>query len=237
MHDRSFFFTNFEQRELNQSGVITIASANANAINARLRTTGYAGSLLAISTTAPTTLYSNPVRSSNFFAKLDQSVGSRDLLSVRYSLYAVTSINSRGVGSTSYFSAGAGLDDLDQTFAVNNILTNSSGTVNETRGQVVRSNLTAAVNDPVGPAVSISGIGSFGTLSSSPTARFDWLYEIVDNVSHQAGAHSLRAGADFLNNDLKITFPQSLRGSYAFSSLANFQAGRYTTSPSPSATT
>ena len=52
---------------------------------------------------------------------------------------------------------------------------------------------------------------------------------MVDNLSHQAGPHALRAGADFLYNDLTITYPQSIRGSYAFSSLANFQKGVYST--------
>jgi hypothetical protein len=53
------------------------------------------------------------------------------------------------------------------------------------------------------------------------------LYQIVDNLSHQAGAHALRAGVDFQYNDDTITFPRSIRGSYAFSSLANFLSGVY----------
>ena len=43
------------------------------------------------------------------------------------------------------------------------------------------------------------------------------------------GPHSLRVGADFLFNDLTITFPMSNRGSYTFTSLANFQKGIYST--------
>ena len=53
------------------------------------------------------------------------------------------------------------------------------------------------------------------------------MYQVVDNLSHQAGAHALRAGVDFLYNDDKITYPRSIRGAYAFSSLANFLAGTY----------
>ena len=53
------------------------------------------------------------------------------------------------------------------------------------------------------------------------------MYEVVDNLSHQAGAHALRAGVDFLFNDDTITFPRSDRGSYTFSSLANFLTGVY----------
>ena len=53
------------------------------------------------------------------------------------------------------------------------------------------------------------------------------MFQIVDNLSHQAGAHALRAGVDFLYNDDTITYPRSIRGSYTFSSLANFLAGVY----------
>ena len=53
------------------------------------------------------------------------------------------------------------------------------------------------------------------------------MYQIVNNLSHQAGAHALRAGVDFLYNDDTITFPRAARGTYTFSSLANFLAGVY----------
>ena len=78
--------------------------------------------------------------------------------------------------------------------------------------------------------MSISGVASFGTLSGSPTGRLNNLYEIADNLSYQQGAHAIRTGADFLYNDDTITFPRSIRGSYSFSSLANFLAGTYNNS-------
>jgi hypothetical protein len=226
--DRTFYFANYEYRQLNQTAPMSITSSNAAAINTVLTTDSYPGQLLAISPTN-ITIYKNPIRSSTFFAKVDHHVSDRDQLSVRYSLYHVSSINSRGAGGTTYTSAGANLNDLDNTVAVSNIYTINPRTVNETRGQFTNSNLLAPVVDPIGPAVSITGVASFGTLSGSPTGRYDRLYEVVDNVSHQAGPHAIRFGADFLFNDLTITFPMSNRGSYAFSSLANFQAGHYST--------
>ncbi len=221
VRDRTFYFANFEQRALNQSGLITIAPANVSAINARLAAVGYQGAQIT------TGLYPNPVHNTNFLAKVDHQFSSNDQFSVRYSLYDVHSNNSRGAGALSAVSASAGLDNTDQTVAVSNVVTLSSRTVNETRGQFTRSNLAALPTDPIGPAVSISGIASFGTLSGSPTARFNNLYEVVDNLSHRAGAHALRAGVDFLYNDTTITFPRSIRGAYTFSSLANFLSGTY----------
>ena len=102
--------------------------------------------------------------------------------------------------------------------------------VNETRAQFTNSNLAAPPSDPIGPAVSISGVASFGTLSGSPTARLNQLSEGADSMSIQAGAHAIRVGVDFLYNDDTITFPRTYRGSYSFSSLANFLSGAYNSS-------
>jgi hypothetical protein len=224
VRDRTFYFVNFERRDLSQSGLITIAPSNVAAINAKLAAIGYPGPQIS------TGLYPNPVHSTNLLGKIDHQFGPKDQFSVRYSLYNVQSTNSRGAGGTSAASASAGLDNTDQTLAVSNVATFSSRLVNETRAQFTNSDLHALPSDQTGPAVSISGVASFGTLSGSPTARLNRLYEIADNLSYQMGTHALRAGADFLYNDDTITFPRSIRGSYSFSSLANFLTGTYNNS-------
>ncbi|MCX6599093.1 MAG: TonB-dependent receptor [Acidobacteria bacterium] len=219
--DRTFYFGNFEQRQLNQSGLITITPANITAINTRLDAVGYRGARLA------TGIYSNPVHLTNVLAKVDHQFSTRDQFSLRYSLYDAGSRNSRGAGALNAATASSGLDNRDQTIAASNIFTLSPRTVNETRGQFTHSTLSAEPSDPAGPSVSIAGVASFGRLSGSPTGRENKLYELVDNLSHQAGAHAMRAGFSFLYNDSLITFPRSLRGTYAFSSLANFLTGTY----------
>src|SRR6185369_7577396 len=192
---------------------------NVAVINARLKTIGYQGPQIA------TGIYPNPVRTNNVFGRIDHRFSASDEFSIRYNLYTVDSQNSRGAGGLNAVTAAAALNDTDHTIAASNIVSLSGRTVNETRAQFTHSNLSAPPNDPVGPAVSISGVASFGTLSVSPQGRVNNLYELVDNLSHQAGAHSLRIGADFLYNDLTINFPQSARGAYSFSSLANFLTG------------
>jgi hypothetical protein len=224
IRDRTFYFANFEARDLNQSGLATILPANVAAINARLLAVGYPGPQIA------TGQYPNPVHNEDFFAKLDQRFTPADQFTAHYSLYHVSSMNSRGAGGLSAPSASANLFDTDQTFAAANIWTLSPHVVNETRGQFTNSNLSAPPSDPIGPAVSISGVASFGTLSGSPTARVNQLYELTDSVSIQQGAHAIRFGADFLYNNDTITFPRTIRGSYTFSSLANFLAGSYSNS-------
>ena len=222
--NRTFYFGNFEQRNLNQSGLITITPANVTAINARLDAVGYQGPKIA------TGIYPNPVHSTTGLAKVDHQFSPRDQFNIRYSVYHVTSANSRGAGGLSAASASAGLDDTDQTLAIGNVATLSSNLVNETRAQFTHSNLQAPPTDPIGPAVSISGVASFGRLSGSPTGRLNKLYEVVDNVAYRKGAHSIRVGANILYNDTTITFPRSVRGSYSFSSLTNFLNGVYNNS-------
>jgi hypothetical protein len=221
--NRTFVFTNAEHRLLDQSGFVTISNENVAIVNARLAATSYPGLPLA------TGVYANPVHNANVLGKIDHQFNGRDQFSVRYSLYDVTSSNSRGAGGTNAPSASAGLDNRDQTMAFSNTLTLSPRTVNETRAQFAHSDLLAPPTDPTGPAVSIQGVAAFGTASGSPTGRSNRMYQIVDNLSHQAGAHALRVGVDFLFNDDTITYPRSIRGSYLFGSLAAFLNGTYNT--------
>jgi hypothetical protein len=222
--NRTFYFANVEQRRLSQTGLTTIAEDNVDLINAKLQAVRYPGSSVA------TGMYPNPVDSTNALAKLDHQFGSRDQLSLRYSLYDVVSENSRGAGALNAPTASAGLDNQDQSFAVSNTVTLSSTMVNETRVQMVRSDLHAPPSDPIGPAVSIAGVASFGTLSGSPHDRTNTMYQIVNNLSRNVGAHAVRAGADFIYNDDTINYPRSARGTYTFSSMPNFLAGRYNAS-------
>jgi hypothetical protein len=218
--DRTFFFANVEQRDLSQSGLTTISDASVATINARLAATNYPGSPVA------TGVYANPVHGTLGMAKLDHLAGAHQM-SLRYNLYLVDADNSRGAGGLGAPSGSAGLDNSDHSVAFSDTWALASRTVNETRVQFTRGDLQALPTDPVGPAVGISGVATFGTLSGSPWRRVNKLFEIVDTVSHQAGAHALRAGVDFLYNDDTITYPRAVRGSYTFSSLANFLTGAY----------
>jgi hypothetical protein len=219
--NRTFYFANVEQRRLDQSGLTTISPANAAAINARLAAVGYRGPAVT------TGVYENPVDTTHTIGKVDHQANSRDQLSVRYSLYDARSTNSRGAGGLTAPSASQGIDNLDQTIAVGNTLTLSPRTVLETRAQVAYSDLEALPSDQVGPSVTIAGVATFGRLSTSPTGRKNTMVQAVNNLSHHAGAHALRAGVDLLFNDDTITFPRAVAGAYTFSSLASFLAGTY----------
>ena len=187
---------------------------------------GYQAPLLPVVST-PTTLYPTTLHTDTVFLRGDHNFSQHDRLEAHYSFYQLSSLNARGVGSLNEVSNGTSVYDTNHSFAVSNIATLSQHILNETRAQFIYDNLYAPPNDQIGPAVTISGVAVFGRSTSSPTGRLNYLGEIVDNLLLQHGAHSFKTGIDFLYNDDTITYPQSIRGSYSFSSLANFLKGTY----------
>jgi hypothetical protein len=224
VRDKTFYFGNFEQKMLNQTGLSTITQANVDTINQRLASVAYPGPFVTSG------IYPNPVQMTTVLGKVDHRFSQRDQVSFRYSLYDVDSTNSRGAGGLNSPTASAGLNNTDHTIAISNILTISPRMVNETRMQFINSDLKALPTDQIGPAVTISGIATFGTLSGSPQKRLNKLFELADNLSYQMGAHSFRVGVDYLYNKDTITYPRSYRGAYTFSSMANFLNGTYNNS-------
>ena len=193
VRNRTFYFANFEQRKLDQTGLATISDRNV-AVDQRPA----GGGRLSRVARSPPGIYPNPVHTTNFLAKVDHQINASDQFSVRYSLYDVTSSNSRGAGALNAPSASAGLDNIDQSAGVQQ----HPGAVS--RGRSMKpgrsspyGDLKALPTDPIGPAVSIAGVASFGTLSGSPQARLNKMYQVVNNLSHQAGAHALRGGRRF----------------------------------------
>jgi hypothetical protein len=223
LRDRTFFFSNFEQMRQHAAGIVTISPGNAAAINSRLVQVNYGGARV------QSGQFDTALNATNFFVKVDHRLNASNQFSARYSLYDISSANARTVGGLHDVSRGSNLENRDQTVALSNLATINNSVIHETRFQFTRSRLAAPVNDLAGPAVNIAGVANFGTATSSPTARSLDVYELVDNVSIQKGAHLLKTGADFLYNRVNITFPGAVQGVYTFSSLANFRSGRYVT--------
>ena len=219
--DRTFFFSNFEQTRRNYSTVITIDPATVDSINNRLGAVNYGGQLIS------TGVVPASFDTTNFFTRIDHNINSRNQLSARYSLYHINAVNSRNVGGLNAVSRGTGLNDTDQTVQVSNVTTFNARTLNEARFQYTNSRLDAPVNDTVGPAIGISGIANLGIATFSPQGRDINLFEAVDNVSTQRGAHMFKAGGNFLYNRVNIFFPGALEGVYQFTSMSNFLSGNY----------
>jgi hypothetical protein len=223
LRNRTFFFTNFEQTRRHDAGVITITPANVAAVNARLDETNYRGARI------NTGVFPGGFDSTNLFGRLDHELTNTDRLTLRYSFYDIASTNARNVGGLNAASRGSALDNRDQNVALSHVATLSTNALNEARFQFTRSRLSAPVNDEIGPAINIAGVASFGTATFSPLARALDVFEATDAFTVGRGAHTLKAGAQFLLNRVDVLFPGAFEGVYTFSSLANFQAGRYIT--------
>jgi hypothetical protein len=221
--NRTFFFTNFEQTRRNDAGVITITDASVAAVNARLDGVNYRGARI------QNGVFPGGFDSTNLFGRLDHELTNTDRLTLRYSLYDIASTNARNVGGLNAISRGSALDNRDQNIALTHFATLSTNALNEARFQFTRSRLGAPVNDESGPAVNIAGVASFGTATFSPLARALDVFEANDAFTVARGAHTFKAGAQFLLNRVDVLFPGAFKGVYTFSSLANFQAGRYIT--------
>lgn len=221
---RTFVFSNFEQSRRNAAGYVTISPSNVSAINQALD--GFNYSNLRIGTGQFPTGWDT----TTFFARADHQINSNNQLFARYSLYDIASPNSRSVGGLNDISRGTRLDNRDQGIAIGEVAALSPRILNEARFQFIRSHLSAPGNDLVGPAVSISGVANFEASTTSPVGRDNDLYQLADTLSLVKGNHAIRLGADFMWNRLNIYFPGSMIAAvYSFSSLANFQAGRYQT--------
>ena len=200
--DRTFYFTNLERRNLDQSGLTTISGRERR----RRSTRGWRRSAIRARRSRPASIR-NPVKSTHYLGKIDHQVSRTDQFSVRYSLYDVSSQNSRGAGGLNAPSASSALDNIDQTIAFSNTWTLSPRTVNETRAQVAHGDLQAPATDAWARRSASPAWRRSARSSSSPTRRVNTLYQVVNNLSHQAGAHALRAGIDILYNDDTITYP------------------------------
>ena len=220
--DRTFWFTNFERTQSDKTGIITVTDANVAAINRVLDTVAYPGPRIG------TGEFATGFDTNNLFSRVDYSFSPASRLAVRYSLYDVTSDNARSVGGLNTVSRGTALDNRDQTVAINWLTTTAGASINEFRAQATRSRLSAPANDLIGPAVTISGVASFGTSTTSPTGRDLDVYELSDSYTMQRGNHLAKAGGTLLYERLNIDFPGALQGVYSFSSMANLLAGRYT---------
>lgn len=219
--NRTFLFSNYEGRRLNTNGVITINLQQASQINNHLDAIGFEGPRLSVGPAA-TALYPTTVHTDTAFLRGDHRFSDADQFNARYSYYRLDSTNARGAGGLADVSYGTAVRDTNHTLAISNVATLSPRTFNETRGQFTYDSLEAPPNIENSPAIIISGVATFGRFSSSPTARLNYLYEAVDNLVMQRGAHTFKTGVDFLFNEDTITFPMASFGSYSFPSLTAF---------------
>ena len=175
-----------------------------------------------------TGIYQNPVDMTNLVAKVDHQIKGNDLFNVKHSLADVTSANSRGAGGLNAPSASAALDNIDQAMSISNTLTLSPRTVNETTGAIHLQRSRGAANRSrrTGREHCRRGDLRHAVGESSRPARTR-CFRSSTACRISAARTRCERGMDFIYNHDTITYPRAYRGSYTFSSMANFLAGIY----------
>jgi hypothetical protein len=221
--DRTFFFINYERTRNTGANIVTVSPANVAAINAVLTAKSYPGLLLSTGT------FPASIKTDNLFLRLDHQLSSRDQIYARYNLYKLAENLPVSTGTTLDVSRDQQLFTMDQVVSINNVYSFSPRTFNETRAQFFRYPLRAPGVSSNAPGVTISGVVFFGPASTFPTARDTNGSELADAVTLLRAQHSFKIGVDAIYQRIVITQPGNQWGSYTFSSIANLQAGRYST--------
>ena len=139
-----------------------------------------------------------PVDSTNVLAKVDHQVSGADQFSVRYACTtSARRTRAAPAGSTRRAPRPASTTAIDMA-AFGNTL-DALGAHGHRNARAVRARRSGgASRRPDRPRREHRGRGVVRNVSGSPTRRVNTMYQVVNNLSHQAGAHALRAGVDVL---------------------------------------
>ena len=101
----------------------------------------------------------------------------------------------------------------------------SPKTLNEFRfGEVQRDQLyvNEVPANPTDVLINISGIANIGESASAGSENFEQDFQIIDNVTHSMGRHTLKAGVDFEKTSYFVRSSQA--ATYTFQTLAQYKA-------------
>lgn len=223
--NRTFFFAAVEYISRHESDVVTISDANVRAINAVLAARPLPRA--AVKSISNGTFPVDRIDTLSSI-KVDHTLGAKDSLTFRYLFGQSRESNAGGVaiGGTTDVSGGGGQRNRDQSYlgAWTHIF--SPTLLTEARFQFAPRALTQYDNDPVGPRMQISGVANWGRNVNFPVLLDETRYQWQQSFSKQYGRHFIKFGADLNWIRAHTSFPVNFAGTFSFSSLADFQAGR-----------
>jgi hypothetical protein len=237
--DKTFFFAaleRFSQDEttfvnlLNSANIFQITSSQASLLN-YLTTTPFAALATGLRSTLTTTSANFP-RTINLFntasgqfpfqgsqttfsTRFDHSFSQRDTAYIRFNLNK-SSFENQAAGALTAVSRGRTVDSFNGgiLFSENHQFSNS--TVNELKLQYRYLDFDVIPNDAVGPEFNIEGFGFFGRDIFLPSATIQRDYDIIDNLSHLTGNHTLKFGGSFLASDVSSNNETFFGGRFNF---------------------
>ncbi|HEX6185067.1 MAG TPA: carboxypeptidase regulatory-like domain-containing protein [Pyrinomonadaceae bacterium] len=237
--DKTFFFTSlerFSQDEttfvnlLNTTNIFQITSSQSRLFNFLTGTpfaalgTSLRGTLTTTSANFPRTvnLFTNasgqfPFESSQttFGARFDHNFSDRDNAYIRFSLND-SKFENQAAGALTAVSRGRTLDTFNGGVLFSENHQFSGSTFNEFKAQYRYLDFDVIPNDAVGPELNIEGFGFFGRDIFLPSGTIQRDYDILDNVSHVTGTHTIKFGGSFLASDVSTNNETFFGGRFNF---------------------
>lgn len=223
--DKTFFFTSLERftqdettfvNLLNTSNIFQTTASQEQLFNGLTGTpfaplaTSLRATLTTTSVNFPRTvnLFTNasgqfPFESvqTTFGARLDHNFSERDTAYIRFSLND-SKFENQAAGALTAVSRGRTLDSLNGGVLFSENHQFGAATFNELKLQWRYLDFDVIPNDAVGPEFNIEGFGFFGRDIFLPSHTLQRDYDIIDNVSHVTGSHTLKFGGSFQASDV-----------------------------------
>ncbi len=161
-------------------------------------------------------------------AKVDWLLSRKHRLTLRYNHQNFTGQNFENGGATNALEHTG--DSLVKTRTLNSSISSvfSNSFYNELRFQYAKDQEPGEANSAVPEATVRQGgrtILTVGRNFFSPRETTITRIQVADTVTVIRGAHALKAGGDFVRDEIENYFPGNFSGAYTFSSLASFARG------------
>jgi hypothetical protein len=222
VRDRLFFFANYDGQRNQTPNTVIFPPTGATVPSDPASQAGYA-KLVPLSDS-----WNRNQNQDVYLFKLDGQVTDTSHVSVRYNRQDFDGVGFENGGSQNSFEhTGNSLvktDTVSASFASNF----TAATFNELRGQWARDSEPGTANSS-NPEATVQQSGAtwlvIGENFFSPRETTINRYQIADTATFLLGNNTLKAGFDYLHDDILNYFPGNFFGSYTFTSLASWNGG------------
>ena len=223
IHDKHFFFVNYDAQRNDLPNAVVLGSGRAIPINSPDDQRGL--DLLAQKAGEYTRRQDQDV----YFVKTDHELATNTHLSLRYNRQEFTGANYENGGITNAEEHSG--NSLVNTDTLSSSFTNTFGSTffNEVRAQYAKDQEPGTANSADPEAQIFHGgnlILTIGRNFFSPRETTIKRYQVADTATYLMQAHTVKAGFDVSHDDILNFFPGNFSGSYRFNSLADFANGK-----------